>query len=181
MPDFPFLTNIYRVFPEIDVIVLRPDIDPPVVCITAHSPGDRAIALALLKQSPASFVLTDGLRYSPDGAVERYDPTCPASAAELRLTFDMEWVELGPPPRVYLFIHTKQEWEDARKAMRHLLQQGLLSPQSYIESDHTGQDQGLSAHNLDAASHGAELVALFREAAYCVQNDLYEKEVSDEE
>lgn len=178
-----FPATIYRVFPATDVKAIEHDMlgTPTEVCITARNAGDRAVALVLLEGSQVSFVLAHGLRYSSDGTVQHYDRTRPSRAGELHLAFDAEWVELGPQPRVYIFTHTAQEWADAKEAMRHLLQMGRLSARSYIQSDHTGQDQGLSAHDLDATPHGARLVALFREAAYCVQNNLYEKEDDEDE
>jgi hypothetical protein len=178
-----FAATIYRVFPATDVQAIEHDIlgTPTEVCVTARDAGDRAVALVLLEGSQASFVLAHGLRYSSDGTVQPYDRTRPNRAGELHLAFDAEWVELGPQPRVYISTHTAQEWVDAKEAMRHLLQMGRLSARSYIQSDHTGQDQGLSAHDLDATPHSASLVALFREAAYCVQNDLYEKEDYEDE
>ncbi len=103
---------------------------------------------------------------------------------ELRRTFDVETVGVdwpGPRLRAHIFTHSQQEWEQAKSAVRHLLDQKLLSPRSYIEGDHHGEDQGISAQNLDAKPHSADLVALFREAAYCVQNELYEKEAYDEQ
>jgi hypothetical protein len=186
MSLYPFPTNVFRVFPSSDIEVLTRDAsgNPASLCLTAHTSGDRAIAQVLLEGRPDSFVLADGARYLADGTVLPCDPAHPASVAELHLAFDVETVEFtwpGPRPRVYLFTHTEQEWEDAKAAVRHLVAQKLLSPRSSIESDHTGEDQGLSAQNLDALPHTAGLVAMFREAAYCTQNDLYEKETYDEE
>src|SRR5579883_3016211 len=174
--SFPFPTGLYRAIGEEPVTVVAHDDDgaPTIVCVFADSAGERAIALVLLEDSPDSFVVSHGHRYFPDGRVEAYDPTRPWYAGELRLTFDMEWVTLGPQPRVHVFAHTEQEWECARQAMKHLLQLERLSPLSYIESDHTGQDQGLFAQDVDGTPHGPGLVALIRESAYRIQNDLGE-------
>lgn len=185
--SFPFPTGLIRAIGEEPVTVVAHDGDgePTVVCVRTTSAFDRAAALVLLEKNPESFVLSDGLRFSPDGHVESHDPARPHYAGELRLSFDVEWVELGPQPRVHVFAHTEQEWEDARQAMAHLFQLGRLSPLSYVESDHTGQGQGVFAQNVDAKPHGPGLVALIREAAYGVQNDLYESpdvgEVDEEE
>ena len=181
MSLYPFPANVSRVFPETDVEVVKRNErgDPTAVCVTTHTTGDCAIALVLLKESPNSFVLADGARYLPDGTVQRCDPACPASITELHRAFDVETVEVdwpGPRSRVHIFTHSQQEWEQAKSAVRHLLDLKLLSPLSYLEGHHTGEDQGLSARNLDAKPHSANQVALFREVAYCVQNNLYEKD-----
>jgi hypothetical protein len=186
MSSYLFPTNLSRVFPSSDIEIIKRDAEenPIAVCLTTHNPGDRAIAQVLLEGNTDSFALFDGARYFADGTVVPCDPARPASVAELHLAFDVETVEFtwpGPRPRVYIFTHTLQEWEDAKAAMRHLVAQKLLSPRSYLEGDHTGEDQGLSAQNLDALPHRAGMVAMFREAAYCTQNDLYEKEAYDEE
>ncbi len=187
MPSlYPFPTNIFRVFQPSDIEVLKRDErgTPAAICLTTHSVGDRAIALVLLEEAPDSFVLSEGARYFSDGTVHPCDPASPVSLTELRQAFDVETVEIvwpGPRPRVHIFTHSWRVWEDARAAVRHLVDQKLLSPCSYIEGDHTGEDQGLSAQNLDATPHSAGQVALVREAAYCVQNDLYEKDAYDVE
>lgn len=170
--SFPFPTGLYRAIGEDQITVVAHDDDgePTAVCVYAHSAAERAIALALLEKRSESFVVSHGLRYSPDGTVQPYDSTRPSYAGELRLLFDMEWVTLGPQPRIYVFTHTEQEWETARQAMKHLLQAHLLSPRSYLEGDHTGKDQGLSAENLDGQPHAPWLVAQFREAAIRAQN-----------
>ncbi len=183
---YPFPTNVFRVFQSSDIEVLKRDEcdTPAALCLTTHTVGDRAIALVLLQESPDSFVLSEGARYFSNGTVHPCDPARPASLTELRRAFDVETVEIvwpGPRLRAHIFTHTLQEWEDARAAVRHLVDQQLLSPLSSIEGDHTGEDQGLFAQNLDAIPHSAGLVALVREAAYCVQNDLYEKDAYDEE
>lgn len=188
MPNsFPFPTNLYRAIGEDPITVVAHDYDsePTVVCVRSLSAFDRAAALVLLEKNPESFVLSDGLRFFPDGQSEPYDPAQPHYAGELRLSFDMEWVELGPQARVHVFAHTEQEWKDARQALKHLFQLGRLSPLSYVESDHTGQDQGVFARTVDGKPHGPGMVALIREATYCVQNDLCELpdvgEVDEEE
>lgn len=137
----------------------------------ADSAFERAVALVLLENSPDSFVVSHGRRYAPDGRVEAYDPAQPWYAGELPLLFEVEWVELGPQPRIYVFAHTEQEWETARLAMKHLLHLGRLSPRSYLEGDYTGDDQGLSARDLDGKPHGPGLVAQFRNAAIRAQNE----------
>ncbi len=50
MTLFPFPANVYRVFPETDVeVVKRNELGNPVaVCVTTHTTGDCAIALVLL-------------------------------------------------------------------------------------------------------------------------------------
>jgi hypothetical protein len=185
--SFPFPTNLYRAIGEDPITVVAHDYDgePTAVCVRTTSAFDRAAALVLLETNPESFVLSDGLRFSPNGHVEPLDPARPHYAGELHLSFDVEWVELGPKPRVHVFVHTEQEWEDARQAMTHLLQLGRLSPLSHVESDHTGQDQGVFARNVDGKPHGPGMVAMIREVAYCVQNDLCEPpdvgEVDEEE
>ncbi len=183
MTTFPFPTGLYRVFGENPITVIGHDHDgkPTTVCVCVHSPGDRAVALALLESNPESIVVSHGLRYAPDGSVQPYEPCRPSYAGELHLQFDVEWVTLGPRPRVYVFTHTEQEWENARQALRHLLDLGRLSKQSYLEGDHTGNDQGLSAQNLDGKPHGPRLVAQFREAAMCAQNAVYEAANGDDD
>lgn len=173
---FPFPTNLYRAIGQDPITVIAHDDDgkPTVVCVRSPSAFDRAAALVLLENNPESFVLSDGLRFSPDGHVESWSPARPHYAGELHLSFDVEWVELGPQPRVHVFCHTEQEWEDARKAMTHLFQLGRLSSLSYVESDHTGEDQGVFAKNVNGVPHGPGMVAMIREAAYCMQNDLCE-------
>jgi hypothetical protein len=180
---FPFPTGLYRAIGEEPVTVVAHDDNgaPTVVCVSADSAGERAVALVLLEDSPGSFVVSHGHRYFPDGRIEAYDPARPWYAGELRLAFDMEWVTLGPQPRVHVFAHTEQEWECARQVMKHLLQLERLSPLSYVESDHTGQDQGLFAQDVDGTPHGPGLVALIRESAYCMQNDLGEPPEWNEE
>ena len=186
MSLYPFPTNVYRVFPETDIEVVKRDTRgfSTAVCVTARNTGDRAIALALLKESPTSFVLSEDVRYLPDGTSHPCDPAWPTSIAELRRAFDVEMVVVdwpGPRSRVYLYTYSQQEWEQAKSAVRHLLDQKLLSPRSYIQGKLNGEVQGLSAQNLDAKPHSADQVAMFREVAYCVQNDLYEKEEYDED
>lgn len=181
MPQYPFPTNLSRVFDAsaVEIIQRNEQGHPTAVCVLTQTAGDRAIALALLKEHPTSFVLFEDARSWPDGQVCPCDPSCPASLAELRQAFDVEIVTRewpGPRTRVYVFTHSQQEWDDAKVAVRHLLDQKLLSPRSYIEGCHTGTDQGISARHLDAEPHSAGLVALFREAAYCIQNDLYERD-----
>ncbi len=177
MSAFPFPTNLYRAIGEGQVTVVAHDDDgaPTVVCVFAESAFERAAALVLLEHNPASFVVSHGLRYSPGGSVQPYDPSQPWYAGELPMCFDVEWVTPGPQPRVYVFTHTEQEWVNARQAMKHLLQLGRLFPWSYLEGNHTNQDQGLSAQNLDGKPHNPGLVAMYREAAYCIQNDLCER------
>jgi hypothetical protein len=171
--SFPFPTNLYRAIGEEPVRVVAHDNAgaPTVVCVLATTAFERAVALVLLENSPDSFVVSQSWRYSPDGRVETYDPARPRYAGELHLTFDVEWVTLDPQPRVHVFTHTEQEWETARLAMKHLLQLGRLSSRSYLEGDHAGFDQGLSAQDLDGKPHGPGLVAQFRDAAIRVQNE----------
>lgn len=165
----------------ITVIAHNYDGEPATVCVRTESAFDRAAALVLLKNHPESFVLSDGLRFLPNGQVEPWSPAQPHYAGELHLSFDTEWVELGPQPRVHVFCHTEQEWEDARKAVMHLFQLGRLSSLSYVESDHTGEDQGVFVKNVDGVPHGPGMVAMIREAAYCRQNGLYERPEYEEE
>jgi hypothetical protein len=171
--SFPFPTGLYRAIGEGPVAVVAHDEDgrPTVVCVSATTAFERVAALVLLSNHPESFVISEGQRFFPDGHIETADPTRPCYAGELHLHFDVEWVALGPQPEVYVFTHTEQEWEAARQAMKHLLQLGRVSPCSYLEGDHAGFDQGLSAQNLDGKPHGPGLVALFREAAICAQNE----------
>jgi hypothetical protein len=176
MSLYPLPLNVSRVFGESNVEIIKRDEHgkAAAVCVTTYTTGDCAVALVLLKESPGSFVLCNGMRYWPDGTVQRCDPACPMSVAELCQAFDVEIVGRewpGPRLRVYLFTHTLQEWEHARQAVRHLLNQGLVSSRSFIEGDHTGETQGFAAQDLDAQSHGASLVALLREAAICKQNE----------
>jgi hypothetical protein len=171
--SFPFPVGLYRALGEDQVTVVAHDVDgaPAAVCVFADSAFERAAALVLLEDSPDSFVVSHDHRYFPDGRVEAYDPLRPWYAGELCLMFDMEWVTLGPQPRVHVFTHTAQEWECARQAMKHLLQQSRLSPRSYLEGDHAGFDQGLSAQDLEGRLHGPGLVAQFRDAAIRAQNE----------
>src|SRR5258707_13936335 len=99
MTLFPFPANVYRVFPETDVeVVKRNELGNPVaVCVTTHTTGDCAIALVLLKESSDSFVLSDGARYLPDGTVRRCDPAWPARVTELRRSFDFDTVGIDWP------------------------------------------------------------------------------------
>jgi hypothetical protein len=179
----PFPTNLFRALGEDPITVIAHDSDgePLVVCVRTAAAFDRAAALVLLEKNPESFVLSDGLRLSPNGQVEPWSPAQPHYAGELHLSFDVEWVELGPQPRVHVFCHTEQEWEDARKAVTHLFQLGRLSSLSYVESDHTGEDQGVFVKNVDGVPHGPGMVAMIREAAYCRQNGLYERPEYEEE
>ncbi len=183
MSSFPFPTGLYRVFGEdsITVVAHNDDGTPTVVCVSTDSAFDRAAALVLLENHPDSFVVSHGHRYSPDGHAEIYDPARPLYAGELHLTFDVEWVTLGPQPQVHVFAHSEHEWECARQALKHLLQLGRLSPLSYVESDHSGRDQGVFASSVDAKPHGPGMVALIRESAYRVQNDLCDPPERDEE
>ena len=171
--SFPFPTGLSRAISEDQMMVVAHDEDgvPTVVCVFADSAVERAAALVLLENNPDSFVLSHGHRCAPGGRVEAYDPTRPWYVGELHLLFDVEWVELGPQPWVYVFTHTEQEWETARQAMKHLLQLGRLSSRSYLEGDHAGFDQGLSAKDLDGKPHGPGLVAHFRDAAIRAQNE----------
>ena len=173
---YPFPTGLLRAFLQEAVHILAYDEAgmPTAACVRAESHADCAIALALLKANPDSFVLHQGLRCSTDGTVLQYDPSRPKFAGELHLTFDTEWVKLGPRPRVYVFTHSQEEWETARQAMRHLLQAGRLSPRSYLEgvNPHTGKEQGLTASQLDGTPHGPGLVAQYRETAIRMQNDI---------
>lgn len=170
---FPFPTNLYRAIGKdpITVVAYEDDGVPAAVCVLATTTFERHAALVLLENSPASFVVSHGLRYSPDGRVEAYDPARPWYAGELQMEFEVEWVELGPQPQIYVFAHSQEEWEAARQAMKHLLHLGRLSPDSYLEGDYAGYDQGLSAQDLDGMPHGPGLVAQFRDAAIRAQND----------
>ncbi len=170
--SFPFPTGLSRALGEDQVAVVAHDNDgaPAVVCVFAESAFERAAALALLENNPDSFVVSHGQRYAPGGHVEAYDPTRPWYAGELSMLFDVEWVELGRHPWVYVFTHTEQEWETARLAMKHLLQMGRLSWRSYLEGDHGGRVRGLSALDLDSKPHGPGLVAQFRDCAIRKQN-----------
>jgi hypothetical protein len=171
--SFSFPTGLYRAIGEDQVAVVAHDYDgtPAVVCVFADSAFQRAAALVLLENNPDSFVVSHGRRYAPGGHVEAYDPTRPCYAGELCLLFEVEWVELGPQPQIYVFTHTEQEWVTARLAMKHLLHLGRLSSRSYLEGDHAGFAQGLSAKNLDSKPHGPGLVAQFRDAAIRAQNE----------
>ncbi|HEU5380006.1 MAG TPA: hypothetical protein VFV38_31675 [Ktedonobacteraceae bacterium] len=171
--SFPFPIGLYRAIGEDQVTVVAYDDNgaPTAVCVFADSAFQRAAALVLLENSPESFVVSHGQRYSPDGRIEVYEPSRPWYAGELHLLFDVEWVELGSQPWIYVFTHTEQEWVTARLAMKHLLSVGRLSPRSYLEGDHAGFDQGLSAKNLDGNLHGPGLVAQFRDAAIRIQNE----------
>lgn len=169
---FPFPIGLYRALGEDPITVVAYDDDnaPTAVCVLATTAFERHVALVLLENSPASFVVSHGRRYSPDGSVESYDPSRPRHAGELQMEFEVEWVELGPQPQVYVFAHSEKEWETARQAMKHLLSLGRLSPYSYLEGDYAGYDQGLSAQDLDGVLHGPGLVAQFRDAAISAQN-----------
>lgn len=175
MTTTPFPTNLWRTFSRDAIHVIAHDEtgEPTAVCVRTESVADCAIALALLKDRPGSFVLHRGprdvpLRCSPDGVVSPYDPARPRCAGELDLTCTVEWVRPGPCPWLYVFTSSQKEWETARLALRHLLQAEKISPRSYLEGVHptTGRAQGVHAWNLDGTPHRPEVVAQYREAAY---------------
>ncbi len=170
---YPFPRNLAQALGEepLTVVAYAADGEPAVVCVYADAACEVAAALALLgEHHQESFVVAHGYRYSPDGQVQRYDPERPAYAGELLLLFEGEWVTFGPQPQLYVWTHTAKEWECARRAMKHLLHLGRLSRESYLEGDFTGEDQGLSAANLDGPPHNSLIVAIFREAALRAQN-----------
>lgn len=138
------------------------------VRITARSAGECIFAVKAIEASPASFVVSDGWRFtSRRGAVEPYDPARPANVDELSLAFDGEYLGVDGPghkPCVYILTYDLQSWEHARRAARHLLQLGKISPQSYIELKIKGNLLGLSVGNLDAKPDRGAVVALYRES-----------------
>ena len=157
---------------------------PAAVRIDARTPQECAQAVEAIKHSPASFVVFNGKRYRLQGEVQVSDPATPGSADELSLEFDVEYVGLDAQkrPRIYLFTSTEEEWETARRAVSHLLQQELLSPLSCIEGDHTGERQVVTAADLTHPSpeSGSSIVSLAREHAYRVQNGLEGVELEDD-
>lgn len=177
-PTFPFPTGLLRKKPQEIIHVIAHSVMgmPTAVCMRATDAADCATALALFKESSLdSFVLYHDWRCAPDGTVFRYDPTRPNWAGELHLSFDVEWVKVGPQPRVYVFTSTPEEWEAARQAMRYLLQLQRLSPKSYLEgvNPYNGVNQGVQASALDAPPHGPGLVAQFRDAAIRARNSAF--------
>lgn len=141
---------------------------PVAVRITARSLDERNRALEAIKNSPTSFVVYAGHRYSPGQQPVPYDPARPACVDELDLLFDVE--PLGPgsdgQPCVYLFTHAEQQFALARAAMKHLRQLGLVSSESYLQCNAGGSLQGISAAALDGEPERGALVNLRRELTY---------------